>query len=192
MKITECTKTSTHILVLDGERFPIYHKERRLYSFVDWKDSRDKLIKIMLAKIKRETGENTAFIDFKMANPMRKTRLGNFFIDLIADVKVKGKSLGTLEELGMKNICVDRFETLDLDELEIRSERETMHSQVEYNKEFSLRLNILSNRKNTDLIDLNQSQECLSNIVRTAMKKEGWSTTLDNRSFARIKRSMLI
>jgi len=103
MERIECTHFTTHILVLEGERFPIYHKERRLYSFVDWKESRDKLIKIMLAKIKIETGENTALINFKMANPMRKTRLGNFFIDLIADIKVKGKSLGTLEELGMKN-----------------------------------------------------------------------------------------
>lgn len=129
MKKLECTKSLTHILIIDGERFPIYHKERRLYSFVDWKESRDKLIKIMLAKIKKKTGENTAFIDFKMANPMRKTRLGNFFIDLIADIKVKGKSLGTLDELGLKNILIDRFETLDQEELAKRSERESNYTK---------------------------------------------------------------
>jgi hypothetical protein len=188
MERIKCIQQATHILVLDGERFPVYHKERRLYSFIDWKESHDKIIKIMLARIKTETGENTAFIRFKMANPMRKTRLGSFFLDLVVDIKVNGTSLGSLEELGMKNIFFDCFETLDLTELEMRSEKETMYSEEEYNKELSTRLNNLSNLENTDLIDLNQSQECLTNMVIAAMEKEGWSTISDNRFLARSRR----
>ena len=192
MEITEFTKTATHILVLDGETFPVYHKERRLYSFVDWKDSREKLIKIMLAKIKVETGENTAFIDFKMANPMRKTRLGNFFIDLIADVKVKGKSLGTLEELGMKNINIDRFDTLDLDEVSKRLEREAICCREQYDEELNSRVNSLSKLNDADIINLNYSAENLKKQVKELMEKEGWCITSDNRYFARKKRVELI
>jgi hypothetical protein len=192
MERIECTQFTTHILVLEGERFPIYHKERRLYSFVDWKESRDKLIKIMLAKIKIATGENTAFIDFKMANPMRKTRLGNFFIDLIADIKVKGKSLGTLEELGMKNILIDSFETLDLKELDIRSEKEAKYSEEQYNAEFERRLAKLINESNVNLSELDDSDAILKNQIVKSMKQEGWSMTADNRFFARSKRLGLI
>jgi hypothetical protein len=189
MEIAEFKKmTTTHILVLDGETFPVYHKERRLYSFVDWKDARDKLIKTMLARIKIETGENTAFIDFKMANPMRKSRLGNFFIDIVADVKVNGKSLGTLEELGMKNILIDRFETLDRDEVEMRSEREAIFCKQQYDEELSFRLDGLSKLNNTDMINLNYSAENLKKQVKELMEKDGWCITSDNRYFARKSR----
>lgn len=192
MERIECTHFTTHILVLEGERFPIYHKERRLYSFVDWKESRDKLIKIMLAKIKIETGESTAFIDFKMANPMRKTRLGNFFIDLIADIKVKGKSLGTLEELGLKNILIDRFETLDQEELAIRLEKEANYSEEQYFEELNRRLTTLFNGSKAGAGKFNHLIEELKNQVVLAMEKEGWSTTNDNRFYARRKRLGLI
>jgi hypothetical protein len=181
----------THILLLDGETFPIYHKERRLYCFIDWKESRDKLIKIMLAKIKNETGENTAFIDFKMANPMRKSRLGNFFIDLVADIKVKGKSLGTLEELGMKNILIDSFETLDLDELDMRSKKEALYSEVQYEEELNIRINKLITIEEPNLKDLKYSMESLKDLVMKSMEKDGWSTTSDNRFLARRRRQSL-
>ena len=192
MEKLEHTKSLTHILIIDGERFPVYHKERRLYSFVDWKESRDKLIKIMLAKIKIEIGENTAYINFKMANPMRKTRLGNFFIDLIADIKVKGKSLGTLEELGLKNILIDRFETLDQEELAIRSEKEANYSVEQYFEELNRRLTNLFNGSKAGAGKFNHLMEELKNQVVLAMEKEGWSTTDDNRFFARRKRLGLI
>jgi hypothetical protein len=182
----------THILLLDGETFPIYHKERRLYCFIDWKESRDKLIKIMLAKIKIKTGENTAYIDFKMANPMRKSRLGNFFIDLVADIKVKGKSLGTLEELGMKNILIDSFETLDLDEVDMRSKKEALYYEVQYEEELNIRINKLINIDEPNVIDLKYSMESLKDLVMKLMAKEGWSITSDNRFFARRKRLLLI
>lgn len=192
MEKLEYTKSLTHILIIDGERFPIYHKERRLYSFVDWKESRDNLIKIMLAKIKNETGENTAYINFKMANPMRKTRLGNFFIDLIADIKVKGKSLGTLEELGLKNILIDRFETLDQEELAIRSEKEANYSIEQYFEELNRRLTNFFNGSKVGAGNFNHLMEELKNQVVLTMEKEGWSTTDDNRFFARRKRLELI
>jgi hypothetical protein len=192
MEKLEYTKSLTHILIIDGERFPVYHKERRLYSFVDWKESRDKLIKIMLAKIKIETGENTAYINFKMANPMRKTRLGNFFIDLIADIKVKGKSLGTLDELGLKNILIDRFETFDQEELAIRSEKEANYSVEQYFEELNRRLTNLFNGSKAGAGKFNHLMEELKNQVVLAMEKEGWSTTDDNRFFARRKRLGLI
>jgi hypothetical protein len=188
MKGITQTHFTTHILVLAGESFPIYHKERRLYSFVDWKESRDKLIKIMLDKIKIATGENTAFIDFKMANPMRKSRLGNFFIDLIADIKVKGKSLGTLEELGMKNIFIDSFETLDLKELDLRSEKEAKYSEEQYNEELKKRLDKAFNNPIINLRNLCDSDNTLKNEIVKSMEKEGWSMTADNRFFARNKR----
>jgi len=192
MEKLEHTKSLTHILIIDGERFPVYHKERRLYSFVDWKESRDKLIKIMLAKIKIEIGENTAYINFKMANPMRKTRLGNFFIDLIADIKVKGKSLGTLEELGLKNILIDRFETVDQEELAIRSEKEANYSVEQYFEELNRRVTNLFNGSKAGAGKFNHLMEDLKNQVVLAMEKEGWSTTDDNRFFARRKRLGLI
>lgn len=184
-------QTLTHILLLDGETFPIYHKERRLYSFIDWKESRDKLIKIMLAKIKIETGENTAFIDFKMVNPMRKSRLGNFFIDLVADVKVKGKSLGTLEELGIKNILIDSFETLDLDELDMRSKKEAFYSELQYEEELDIRINKLINIDKLNQIDLKNSMKSLKDLVMKSMEKDGWSATSDNRFLARSRRQSL-
>ena len=186
------THFATHILILAGESFPIYHKERRLYSFVDWKESRDKLIKIMLDKIKSATGENTAFIDFKMANPMRKSRLGNFFIDLIADIKVKGKSLGTLEELGMKNIFIDSFETLDLKELDLRSEKEAKYSEEQYNEELKRKLNKAFNDPTINLRNLCDSDDTLKIKIVKSMEQEGWTTTADNRFFARSKRIGLI
>ncbi len=192
MERIEYTQFTTHILVLEGERFPIYHKDRRLYSFVDWKESRDKLIKIMLAKIKIATGENTAFINFKMANPMRKTRLGNFFIDLIVDINVKGKSLCTLEELGMKNILIDSFETLDIEELEMRSEKEAKCSEEQYKVEFERRLEKLFKDATNNLREFDHSEEIIKNKIFKSMEKEGWSITYDNRFFARRKRLGLI
>jgi hypothetical protein len=192
MERNELNKISTHILILEGERFPVYHKERRLYSFVDWKDSRDKLIKIMLAKIKVETGENTAFIDFKMANPMRKTRLGNFFIDLIADVKVHGKSLGTLEELGMKNILLDSFETLDVEELEMRLVLEAKYAEEQYTEELNKRITNLSNLLKVGYDELNHLKNQIKNQVAKSMEKEGWSINSDNRFLARRRRLELI
>ncbi len=192
MERIECTQFTTHILLLEGERFPIYHKERRLYSFVDWKESRDKLIKIMLAKIKLATGEKTAYIDFKMANPMRKTRLGNFFIDLIADIKVKGKSIGTLEELGMKNILIDSFETLDLQELDFRLDKEAKYSKEKYNEELKRRLTKVVNESNANLSELDDSAAALKIHIVKSMEQEGWSMTADNRFFARSKRLKLI
>lgn len=166
---------ATHILRLQGETFPVYHKDRRLYSFIDWKESREKLIKILLLKIEIETGEKTAFIDFKMANPMRKTRLGNFFIDLRADIMVQGKSLGTLEELGMKNILLDSFETLDLEEIKIRSEKEALYSQQHFAEELD--------RRSAGLFSAERQQ------IAKSMRDQGWSTSADNRFFARKKRS---
>ena len=192
MERIEYTQFTTHILVLEGERFPIYHKDRRLYSFVDWKESRDKLIKIMLAKIKIATGENTAFINFKMANPMRKTRLGNFFIDLIVDINVKGKSLCTLEELGMKNLLIDSFETLDIEELEMRSEKEAKCSEEQYKVEFERRLEKLFKDATNNLREFDHSEEIIKNKIFKSMEKEGWSITYDNRFFARRKRLGLI
>jgi hypothetical protein len=146
----------------------------------------------MLAKIKIETGENTAFIDFKMVNPMRKSRLGNFFIDLVADIKVKGKSLGTLEELGMKNILIDSFETLDLDEVDMRSKKEALYYEVQYEEELNIRINKLINIDEPNVIDLKYSMESLKDLVMKLMAKEGWSITSDNRFFARRKRLLLI
>lgn len=187
MKRIECTPQPSHILILDGERFFVYHVERRLYSFTDWKESRDKIIKIMLARIKKETGENSAFIKFSMANPMRKTRLGNFYLDLKVDIKVNGKVLGTLEELGMKNMFFDCFEVLDKHEIEMRAEKEALYSNVQYNKEFSSRLdNLLTNNDNLKMII--HSQECFSDRVKKSMEKDGWSEKYDNRFFARYKR----
>lgn len=170
-------KEATHILRLNGEIFPVYHKERRLYCFTNWKESRDKLIKIMLLKIESQTGEKTAYIDFKMANPMRKTRLGNFFIDLRADIMVQGKSLGSVEELGMKNILIDSFETLDLEEIKIRSEKEAMYSPQQFTQELD--------RRSTGLLSFEKQK-----IVKS-MLDQGWSMSADNRFFARKRRSVV-
>lgn len=53
MDNVESIINTTHILDIDGEKFPIYHQDRRLYKFVDWQDARNKLIKIMLVRVKK-------------------------------------------------------------------------------------------------------------------------------------------
>lgn len=176
----------SHILTLDGERFSVYHVERRLYSFVDWKESRDKIIKVLLARIKAETGEDTAFIKFKMANPMRRTRLGKFFLDLVADVSLHGNSLGTLEELGLENIFFNGFETLDSVELQLRTEKEELFAYVEYNREFNVRLD--KSHGDVGSISIYESRQSVIDTIKVMMEKEGWRAKEDNRSFARIKR----
>jgi hypothetical protein len=177
----------SHILTLDGEQFPVYHVERRLYSFVNWKESRDKIIKVLLARIKAETGENTAFIKFKMANPMRRTRLGKFFLDLVADVSLRGNSLGTVKELGLENIFFCSFETLDSIELQLRTEKEELFADVEYNRELNFRLD---KSLGTDHggVRTYESRQSSIDKVKVMMEKEGWSAKEDNRIFARIKR----
>ena len=173
---------ASHVLLIDGERFPIFHKERRLYGFVDWKDSRNRLIKVMIERIKAETGESTAFINFKAVNPMRKTRLGNFFIDVDAEIMVNGVSLGTPEELGLHKIFSDTFVTLDSEEMKQRAETELRHSSSQYEQELSTRTRSLSDTYP------NKTGDEVKNLAIDLMEKDGWHTTFDNRIHARVKR----
>lgn len=188
MEISKFEKIETHILLLEGYHFPIFHKERRLYSFMSWKESREKLIEIMLKRIKLKTGQNTAYINFKMANPMRKTRLGNFFLDLKVDIKIKGRTLGTLEELGLKDISFDCFEILDPRESTLRAEKERLYSEIEYNNELNKRMIDLLAPHKYDKNNVVKSSQHLVERIKGLMKQDGWSTKLDNRSFARKKR----
>lgn len=178
--------TASHVLLIDGERFPIFHKERRLYGFVDWQDSRNKLIKLMIERIKAETGESTAFIHFKAVNPMRKTRLGNFFIDIDADIMVNGVSLGTPEELGLHKIFTDTFIPLDVEEMKQRAETELRHSSSQYEQELSTRTKSLTDTYPT------KSVEEVKNLAVDLMEKDGWHKTFDNRIHARVKRLNLL
>lgn len=183
------TTEITHVLNIDGETFKIYHLNRRLYKFLDWKDAREKLIKIMLKKIENKTGYVTAYIEFKMANPMRKSRLGNFFIDIQADILHSGRSLGTVEELGVKQIFSDSFETLDESELELRSTVEERHSTEQYNKELELRIASLTSMNNdSEEGPLHCDEDKLKGMAKKLMASEGWSLHLDNRIHARKKR----
>lgn len=184
MENLKFNKLSTHNLIIEGEKFPIYHKDRRLYGFMDWKECREKLIGLMLKKIKEKTGYSTAYIKFKMANPMRISRLGNFFIDIDANVTIEGKSLGTLEELGMKKIHVDKFEVLDIEEVLMRQEVEEKFSEIDFKEEFNNRLMNLKAINNVNENNLDN----LEYLTMKRMKEEGWSTTADNRYFARFKR----
>lgn len=173
---------ASHILLIDGERFPVYHQERRLYKFVDWQDSRNRLIKIMLERIKAETGEPTAFINFKAVNPMRKTRLGNFFIDIDATIMVNGVSLGTPEQLGLSKIFTDAFIPLDGEEEKFRAETEARHSIMQYNQELATRTRSLADEhKNLNSVEVEK-------LAKSLMKKDGWSENTDNRIHSRMKR----
>ncbi|WP_281239962.1 hypothetical protein [Flavobacterium praedii] len=118
--MTEYNTRITHIITIEGERFQIYHKERRLYAFVDWKGARESLIKIMLKKIYEKTGNETAYISFKMANPMRISRLGNFFIDIRAEIMYRGRSLGSVEALGLNKIFVNHYITIQEEEIDFK------------------------------------------------------------------------
>lgn len=173
---------ASHILLIDGERFPVFHQERRLYKFVDWQDSRNRLIKIMIERIKAETGENTAFIHFKAVNPMRKTRLGNFFIDIKAEIMVNGVSLGTPEELGLHKIFADNFIPLDEAEIMQRMETEQRHSAVQYEQELETRINSLSG------VHPSKTLREVAELAVKLMAKDGWSKSSDNRIHARMKR----
>lgn len=173
---------ASHILLLDGESFPVYHKERRLYGFVDWQESRNRLIKIMLERIKVSTGESTAFIHFSAVNPMRKTRLGNFYIDIEAEIMVNGVSLGTPESLGLKKIFTDNFIPLDQSEIDQRAETERRHSIPQFEQELSTRI------KSMSISYPNKSLSEITSLVTDLMEKDGWNRTSDNRIHARVRR----
>lgn len=179
MNNTNSKENPTHNLIIDGEVFPVFHKERRLYAFVNWNDSRNKLIKVMLKKIKSETGEPSAYIKFKSANPMRRTRLGSFYLDIEAEILLNGKSLGSVEELGMRDLAIDFYETFDIDELSKREIVEKEHAEVDYQAEYSRRL------AEFDKSGLNED---LTDLIKKSMENDCWSTISDNRFFARIKR----
>ena len=176
---------ATHILTIGGETFPIHHLDRRLYKFLDWKDAREKLIKIMTEKIVALKGVKSAYIEFQMANPMRKSRLGNFFIDIKADILYRNEPLGTLEELGLKQIFATSFVALDESESLIRSTIEVKHSIEQYTNELTLRVSSL---KDLPMSEDNLSEDHLKAIAESMMVKEGWSKSKDNRIHARKKR----
>lgn len=183
---------ASHILYIEGEAFLVYHLNRRLYKFLDWKDSRDKLIKIIIGKLREKLGIDTAYIEFKMANPMRKSRLGNFYIDIQADILSGGKSLGTVEELGVKQIYSDTFDTLDKEESELRSTVEEKHSSEQYATELKMRVDSLKNLVNNGVSNITNFTmngiKSLAEIAEDLMLKEGWSKTQDNRIHARRRR----
>jgi hypothetical protein len=188
-------KTSTkitHVIHIDGESFPVYHLERRLYKFEDWKDAREKLIKIILRKVKEVTGVEDAYIEFQMANPMRKSRLGNFFIDIKANILYNHKSLGTVEELGVKQIFADSFDNMDEEEMSLRSNVENKHSIKQYNEELSMRVSslrsIYANSCSPIYGVVPMTDSAIEGIAEDLMHKEGWSKTQDNRLHARMKR----
>lgn len=122
---------------------------------------------------------------------MRKTRLGNFFIDLIADVMLKGKSLGTLEELGLKKIFSDNYQEVDEEEIKMRKEIESKHSIEQYNQELEIRMNSLSQFHDDPLSPSFLSLLELEDLSKLLMKNDGWSEDQDNRIHARRKRSLL-
>lgn len=178
---------ASHILSIDGETFPVYHLDRRLYKFVDWKDSRERLLKIMIKRIKEKMNVDTAFITFKMANPMRKSRLGNFFIDIHAEVLYNNRSLGTVEELGLKQIFSDNYETLDPEEVDLRKDVESNLSVIQYNDELKLRVKSLKDLTHLKLFPAG-STDSVDSIAEGMMISEGWCRESDNRVHARQKR----
>lgn len=174
---------TSHVLYIEGESFPVYHLDRRLYKFVDWKDSRDKLIKVILNKLRIKLGIKDAYINFKMANPMRKTRLGNFFVDIVADILHDHKSLGTLEELDLKQIFSDNFDVLDPVEIEMRKEVELKHSSEQYFHELQVRISSLKEFQGSEI--LVRSEHEFKLLAEKMMTSEGWLKDSDNRIHAR-------
>lgn len=187
-KFNTPTTNATHTLYIEGESFLIHHLSRRLYKFLDWKDAREKLIKIILNKLSVSHDLDTAYIVFKMANPMRKSRLGNFYVDITAEFMYNGSSLGNETELGLKQIFVDSYECEDEEELELRRNVEAKHSGVQYTNELELRVKSLKDMNRFSENPIAESEGGFRSMAKEMMKNEGWSLTQDNRIHARQKR----
>lgn len=179
----------THTLNIGDERFEIEHNDKRLYKFRDWKTARESLIRILLIKLKDSHNLDDAYIEFKMANPMRRSRLGNFYISIEAEVSFGGTKYGTLTELGLDSISVDDYETVDESEIELRENVEFKFSSDQYNKELLLRIKSLEVilKMVGDSLEF-KTEKDLRDLVLKSMELEGWSMKKDNRIHSRIKR----
>jgi len=180
----------THTLNIGEETFKVSHNDRRLYKFENWQTARGSLLKIVLSKLKESHDIDDAYIKFDMANPMRRSRLGNFYIDLKGNVTTKNQDLGTLEELGLSNISVDNYLCFDDDELEMRKDVEIKYSTEQYYKEHLIRCNVISEIikcTGKSVYNLNDKQS-IDLTVTMQMELEGWTLDKDNRVHARLKR----
>lgn len=182
----------THTLHIGEEAFDIKHNNKRLYKFINWNEARESLIRIILSKLKESHDIDDAYIDFTMANPMRRSRLGNFYIAIDAKVIVRGQgTLGTLEDLGLANILVEDYITHDEDEISLREDVEVRYSSEQYNKEYLLRKKSLEELMKNEVISIKVSgseSNDLDGMITKLLSLEGWSDKNDNRLPARIKR----
>lgn len=179
----------SHTINIGEESFDIENNNRRLYKFLDWKSARESLIRIIKSKLAESHNIDDAYIEFKMANPMRRSRLGNFYINIQATVSYEGKSYGTLEELGLSPILVDDYVTHDEEELTLREDVENRFSSEQYNKEYALRVRSLAEilKKTDNSLEFREDSD-VKELVFELMSLEGWSTKKDNRIHSRIRR----
>lgn len=182
-------KKHSHTINIGGESFAIEYFSKRLYKFLDWKTARESLIRIIKAKLKESHNIEDAYIEFKMANPMRRSRLGNFYISIDATVSYEGKSYGTLEDLGLSPLLVDNYLTLDEEEKTLREDVEGRFSSEQFSKEYSIRVKSLESilKKTNYSLEFRESSE-VDDLILKLMELEGWSTTVDNRIHSRVKR----
>ncbi|MCC5921937.1 MAG: hypothetical protein LAT68_10910 [Cyclobacteriaceae bacterium] len=176
-------KNKTHSLFIDDHQFDIFHVDRRLYHFLgDWRKNKEIITKILLEKIEKELEPDSAYVQLDMVNPMRKSRLGNFYLDIKGIVEMNNNAAVSIESLGYHQLYVNYYETHDPSEHEIRQRIEHKHGVQQFQMEKSIRM------KSLKYFYPDQTLEQLEIMVDKMMTLEGWQENKDNRQHARLRR----
>jgi hypothetical protein len=190
-------REKTHSLKLGREKVGIYPEHKRLYKFVSWRDSYNAIEDFLISKLLLQRPDLEKLGTFKLnmesVNPMRRSRYGNFYLDIKGSVvDTLGNPIANFLDLNFENVSIDLgYETHDNQEILDRINIEKKFGKDQYTKEFSIRTQVLDDliaQNGGEIILSSSNLEGLDNFVKRSMDLAGWTPTEDNRIHSRVKR----
>ncbi|MCC5921107.1 MAG: hypothetical protein LAT68_12705 [Cyclobacteriaceae bacterium] len=173
----------TQILNYKDFSFPIKHENKRKYRFTEnWEVVRIKLEELIKNELTLELKEEVKDVEIYSSYPLRKSRLGNFYLHTEGKVILTHQKEIDLQKTGCAQLFIERYENLDQEEAELRKSIETQHSLKQYEVELELRVQSLS------YFYRDKTMNQLQSLAKQMLANEGWTPNRDNRQYARIKR----
>jgi hypothetical protein len=188
-------KARTHTLKIGKSRIDIYHENRRLYKFVDWKKSKPVLREFLIKKVVEARPQLLQVpdldVNMESVNPMRTSMLGGFYLEVKGEVTGEGLVIARFSDLDIKNVKGSgmSYDCHDPEETKKRIQVEKTFGKDQYYKEEAIRMQAIDSLKDTlgGKIVLESSAD-VDKFVTEIMVLTGWSPEEDNRLHSRVKR----
>lgn len=184
----------SHNLIIGDNKIGIYHENKRLYKICDWKSTKPiiyNFIKSHIIKLEPELKDIYFTIDLKEANPMRRTRYGNFYFQVAGTIHIKSGEKIFLEEIiPNSNIPVSRYICLDEEENKKRKDIEKSFGIDQYTKQkefYTQAIDSIIQESEGKQVCM-KTEEDVDKFIMRFMNITGWDINKDNRLHSRIPR----